>query len=373
MALPKKAEKKEPGIWKTVDGRWLVDFRPGGRDSKPFRAVKDTLGEAREVKQKVSARFQSGEILMPGKDKRKLSELSQLWFDLHGHTLTSGEKRLQQLLAFSRSVGDPIGIKCKPKLFLDYRIEREADGITRNHLNHELTYIKAVFNELERAGEWKYPKPFDLIKKLKVDEEEVNYLDRREINALRASCLESRNKDLPLVVDLCLAVGARFGEANSVTAKQFRNGRVVFNKTKNGKFRSVPIDSDLVERLLEGRPRTGPLFKSCWDAFENAIENAGIQLPKGQMTHVLRHTYGAWHMMLGGDLLDLNKILGHKTIQTTMVYAHLAPDHLDRSLRFNPLAMVTKKSETENLCTPSAHPDDNSEGQAQLNKSGEAA
>lgn len=345
MAIPRKAEQKEPGIWKLEDGRWLLDFRPGGRDTKKIRKIADTLGEVRREKQKVTARYQNGENLRPTKDKRKLSELSRLWFEHHGSTLASGEKRLQQLLAISRSLGDPVGVKCKPKLFIDYRLEREESGITRNHLNHELTYLKAVFNELERAGEWSQEKPFNLIKKLPVDEEEVNYLDEPEVIALRSACNGSRNRDLPLVVDLCLATGCRFGEANTVTASQFKNGRVTFNKTKNGKFRAVPVDQKLVANIMLDRPKRGPLFGSCWEAFENAVERSGVVLPKGQMTHVLRHTYGAHFMMNGGDLLDLNKILGHKTIQTTMVYAHLAPDHLDKSLAFNPLAMVTKESE----------------------------
>lgn len=342
MPLPRKVEQKEPGIFKLEDGRWLLDFRPGGRETKKIRKVRNTLGEVRQEKQAVISRFQGGEDLTPSKDKRTLSQLSNLWFEFHGHTLASGKKRLQQLEAMARDLGDPIAAKCKPKLFLDYRIRREAAGITRNHLNHELTYLKSVFNELERVGEWKGDKPFNLIKKLPVDEDEVNYLGTVEIKALRAACLESRNKDLPLVVDLCLATGARFGEANGVTASQFKNGRVSYTKTKNGKFRQIPIDQELVTQILQGRPKRGPLFGSCWEAFENAIDRAGIELPKGQMTHVLRHTYGAHFMMNGGDLLDLNKILGHKTIQTTMVYAHLAPDHLDKSLAFNPLSQLEK-------------------------------
>ncbi|TXQ41766.1 site-specific integrase, partial [Escherichia coli] len=34
------------------------------------------------------------------------------------------------------------------------------------------------------------------------------------------------------------------------------------------------------------------------------------------------------------------KILGHHDIKMTMRYAHLAPDHLETALRFNPLATL---------------------------------
>lgn len=44
-------------------------------------------------------------------------------------------------------------------------------------------------------------------------------------------------------------------------------------------------------------------------------------------------------MMSGGNLLALQKILGHSDVKMTMVYAHLAPDFLDGEmdrLKFRP-------------------------------------
>lgn len=42
--------------------------------------------------------------------------------------------------------------------------------------------------------------------------------------------------------------------------------------------------------------------------------------------HDLRHTFASHWVMGGGDVFRLQKILGHKSIQMTMRYAHLAPD-----------------------------------------------
>jgi integrase len=41
--------------------------------------------------------------------------------------------------------------------------------------------------------------------------------------------------------------------------------------------------------------------------------------------HDLRHTFASHWVMNGGDLFKLQKILGHKTVQMTMRYAHLQP------------------------------------------------
>jgi len=63
-------------------------------------------------------------------------------------------------------------------------------------------------------------------------------------------------------------------------------------------------------------------------------------LSRGQLTHILRHTFAAHFMMSGGNILALQKILGHHEIKMTMRYAHLAPDHLETALHFNPLATL---------------------------------
>ena len=55
-------------------------------------------------------------------------------------------------------------------------------------------------------------------------------------------------------------------------------------------------------------------------------EKAGIE--KLTKLHSLRHTFASHLVMSGVDLPTIQKLLGHSDIQTTMIYAHLAPDHL---------------------------------------------
>ena len=44
--------------------------------------------------------------------------------------------------------------------------------------------------------------------------------------------------------------------------------------------------------------------------------------------HALRHSFASHFVMSGGSMLTLSKILGHSRLETTMIYAHLAPDFL---------------------------------------------
>ncbi|WP_205780771.1 tyrosine-type recombinase/integrase [Methylocaldum sp. 14B] len=48
------------------------------------------------------------------------------------------------------------------------------------------------------------------------------------------------------------------------------------------------------------------------------VERSEIELPEGQMSHVLRHTFASQLMMNGGNILALKRILGHANLTMTM-------------------------------------------------------
>jgi integrase len=58
--------------------------------------------------------------------------------------------------------------------------------------------------------------------------------------------------------------------------------------------------------------------------FSAAVEAAGL---KDFTWHCLRHTFASRLVMAGVDLRTVQELMGHKTIQMTVRYAHLAPQH----------------------------------------------
>lgn len=116
--------------------------------------------------------------------------------------------------------------------------------------------------------------------------------------------------------------------------------KVHYHRTKNRQSRSVPIPAELEQLMFKvGMPGTGRLFMSCRAAFRCAYERCGFQTP-GQLTHILRHTFASHYMMGGGDILTLQRILGHSSITMTMRYAHLSPEHLESAIRLSPLTQI---------------------------------
>lgn len=131
-------------------------------------------------------------------------------------------------------------------------------------------------------------------------------------------------------------MGARWSEAEKLTASQIRNNTITFIKTKGKRNRSVPISEELAKTLPKDNGNN-PLFKSCYSAFRSALERTGIELPERQSSHVLRHTFASHIMMSGGNILVLQRILGHTDIKMTMRYSHFSPNHLSEAIEFNPL------------------------------------
>lgn len=94
------------------------------------------------------------------------------------------------------------------------------------------------------------------------------------------------------------------------------------------------IDNELYTEIPQ---KYGRLFARYYSAFNTVVRRAKMELPAGQLSHVLRHTFASHFIMNEGNILVLQKILGHTDIKMTMRYAHFSPDHLEDAVRLNPL------------------------------------
>ncbi|MGY6275783.1 tyrosine-type recombinase/integrase [Methylomonas sp. MgM2] len=116
-----------------------------------------------------------------------------------------------------------------------------------------------------------------------------------------------------------------------------RNGLVYFAGTKSGKNRAVPIPEALERDLVKQLGRNGA-FSDPIKAFGNAIERAKVTLPRSQSSHILRQTFASHFMMNGCNILTLQKILGRHSLNMTIRYTHLAPEHLEEAKLFSPFS-----------------------------------
>ncbi|RTQ97569.1 phage integrase [Halomonas nitroreducens] len=321
---------------KKVPTGWLVDLWPHGRYGKRVRKILKSKTAARRFEQHVLSKSANGEEYQaPKRDKRRLLDLVELWYQHHGQTLKSARDRVRSLRKLAQALGNPLAEAFTAQDWTEYRTERLKE-VKPSTVNHEHAYLKAMFSELERLDLWHKGNPLARMRMVRTDETEMGYLDDRQVRDLLVYLKQQPKRDCYFVTLLCLSTGARWSEAQTLRAENVGKDRVTYVGTKSGRARTVPIDPRLAGQLRQRR-KIGRLFAESYKAFQSAIQETRIELPDGQLTHVLRHTFASHFMMNGGNILVLQRILGHQSITMTMRYAHFAPDHLEDAVRLNPV------------------------------------
>jgi integrase len=178
--------------------------------------------------------------------------------------------------------------------------------------------------------------PARLVRRRREDNGRIRWLSQEEEKKLRTAIKTKFSKHMP-ELDIALNTGLRKGEQYRLTWEcvNFERRILTIPRTKNGDTRHIPLNTTalLVFKVLHARSLgTGPVFPASdgvrlmnsrhW--FDKAIKDAGIL---DFTWHCLRHTFASRLVMAGVDLRTVQELMGHKTIQMTCRYAHLAPQH----------------------------------------------
>lgn len=213
--------------------------------------------------------------------------------------------------------------------------QRRKGEVKPASVNREMATFKSM---LSKAVEWGKLKesPARKVKPLKGVTKRLRYLMPSELQTLISNCSDH----LRPIVTVLAHTGMRKGETLSLRWDQvdFEKGIITLTDTKNGECRHVPMD-ETVKTTLRDMKRKGeyvfpglkPGRPLVWVelSFHNALEKSGIEDFK---IHDLRHTFASNLVMAGVDLMTVKELLGHKTMDMTLRYAHLAPAHKMRAV-----------------------------------------
>jgi integrase len=115
-----------------------------------------------------------------------------------------------------------------------------------------------------------------------------------------------------------------------------RAKRITLTETKNNDIRYIPLNDAALSALELARDvadDSGYVFKAAKTSrdysqggkwFDRALVKAGIT---DFTWHCLRHTFASRLVMAGVDLRTVQQLTGHRSIQLTVRYSHLAPAH----------------------------------------------
>lgn len=334
---------------------WLCDIYPQGRNGKRVRKHFATKGEALAYEKFVLKEADTTPWAGKKIERRSLLDMIDMWQERHGQSLAHQKYTYRKLKVIALGMGDPIYTRLTAKHFLEYRTARLAGQVTNlsgkkepvsfRTCNIEHDLLNAVINELRRMEEWKCENPLQSVRQFKLHESEMEFLTMDEMKLLITDAENyETHDDMHKIIKLCLATGGRFLEVSRLTGSQLSKYKVTFTQTKGKKNRTVPISQDLYDEIY--KEGSGPLFKIAYSTVYRFISKRVPRLTH-QAAHVMRHTFASYYMMNGGNIIALQRILGHTDIKQTMRYAHLAPDHLEDVVTKNPLYIIKNDYKTD--------------------------
>ncbi len=268
-------------------------------------------------------------------------------------TLDAYGRDLAQFLDFlGRHLGHPPCLgdleRLDVKTFRAFMAARRRHGLTSRSLARTMSALRTFFRWLEteeiatnRAiGRVALPKiPHAVPKPLTVDkaaevmaggmETELDWIAARDTAVLL----------------LLYGSGLRISEALGLTAREApAPGRDVIRVTgKGGRERAVPVlpvAQEAVQRYAALCPYPldpdGPLFLGAKGGplspriIQLLIERlrGPLGLPKTATPHALRHSFATHLLSAGGDLRQIQELLGHASLSTTQVYTEVDRERL---------------------------------------------
>ncbi len=160
-------------------------------------------------------------------------------------------------------------------------------------------------------------------------------LSREEVTALFEALSNLKHRTILMTL---YASGARVAEALALQVRDIDSGRMLLRirQGKGGKDRYVPLSQTLLEQLRrywkQYRPFTwlfpgvdlhAPLTASTVQRVcTKAAHKAGLS--KKVTPHTLRHSFATHHLEAGTNLKTIQVMLGHRRLNTTSLYLHVA-------------------------------------------------
>ncbi len=354
------------------NGSFWIDYYFNGRRKREKVGPSKTL--ATKALRKRQIQIAEGKFLDIDQQKTiRFKDFAQIYEDSHGKKKRSWESTDRNYLKrLNEFFGDKYLHEINSLLVKRYQTQRRATETYKGtltspaYVNRELACLKCMFNW---AIQWGYVKenPVKAVKLEKENNSRLRFLEKEEFKKLFDCCSD----DLKPIVLLAVNTGMRKAEIQYLKWRDVDiiRGIVTLQTTKNGETRRIPLNKTAKEAIMKVRKNPISPYIFCKsdgnpynfrNGFENALERAKI---KDFRFHDLRHTAASYLAMSGVDLRTIMEILGHKSFDMVMRYAHLSQSHnanavsrLDVQMDtiWSPKQNEVKREETSDLVSTSA-------------------
>jgi len=255
-------------------------------------------------------------------------------------TLECLKKNLQK-----KKVRNVIRVKSKSKLVVN-----KDKTLSPATVKHVIVLVRQIFNWAIHRGLFIGENPVRQTAKADKkflrtpDNKRVRFFSREEAKALLDHLTEKKRYLVHDISLISLYAGLRMSEIFRLKFidLDFKHDLISVKDPKSGESRTAymtqPIKEVLKRRYQESESKAGFVFlntkggqiKEMPNTYDRAVKelgfNNGVTDRRDKaVAHSLRHSFGSWLAIAGVPLPGIQKLMGHRKIETTLIYAHLSP------------------------------------------------
>ena len=156
----------------------------------------------------------------------------------------------------------------------------------------------------------------------------LNYQDRRRF-------LSETEQNVMRVFLFSCFTGLRYSDLKTLNAEEIFDWKIRKQMRKTGEPVYVPIPLQ-ARLLLPEKMSVGPVFRVVENShFNRTLSSAAKKLGyfKHIHCHMARHTFATTCITLGIPLPATSKLLGHRKLETTLIYAKFVDTLLDKEMK----------------------------------------
>jgi integrase len=268
--------------------------------------------------------------LLPKNDSASFIDFfeSYLYEKKNHRTYTATLKHLKEF------AGDKLAFNQINKDFI-FRFQNYLkEKIQANSVNHYIQRFRIIWG-IALKKEIITTNPFLSIDKLKKIEPTHTYLTLEEIKKLQDNCQEIN----PVIVNAFLFscfTGLRFSDIQRLRWENIKENQIHYRQKKTNSIEHLPLGKQALS-LLNSMPTGNELVFSGLGT--NQTVNSSLRkwakkadLPKDLHFHVGRHTFATLCLTSGIDIYVTSKLVGHKNINQTQIYAKIIDAKKDEAV-----------------------------------------
>ena len=210
---------------------------------------------------------------------------------------------------------------------------QDEEGNSGSTCNKKLSALSMMLKRSEEfGGLLSLPK----MKRYKESQHRIRWFSDAEESAMLKMSLHLGMPDLHDFIVIGLDTGFRKSELLGLTMQDYHKGMLMLHagETKNGDSRSIPCSARVKEILTKKTNKVFPtlthaMLRKQWEDLRSVLQKDD---DPGFIIHVLRHTCATRLVSEGVPLTTVQNWMGHKVIQTTMRYAHMAHGQLQAAV-----------------------------------------